>query len=54
MKKEQFLESLLSKGEKLDNFNGYLDNMNFAFSYAYIKVDPVKEEKGHRRYNCRK
>jgi hypothetical protein len=44
MKKEQFLESLLSKGEKLDNFNGYLDNMNFAFSYAYIKVDPVKEE----------
>ncbi len=45
MKKEQFLENLLSKAEKIDSRDNYLGNMDFAFAYAYLRVPEISEDK---------
>lgn len=44
MKKEKILESLLTNAEKIDYYQGYTDNMDFAFSFAVLKVDPPSNE----------
>ena len=44
MKKEEILESLLTNAEKIDSYNGYTNDMDFAFSFAVLKVNPSGNE----------
>ncbi len=39
MKKDAILESLLNNAEKIDSYDGYTNDMNFAFSFAVLKVN---------------
>ncbi|MCL4397152.1 hypothetical protein M1494_02285 [Candidatus Parvarchaeota archaeon] len=44
MKKEAILESLLANAEKIDSYNGYTNDMDFAFSFAVLKINTPANE----------
>ena len=44
MKKEAFLESLLSSAERIDSYSGYSNNMDFAFAFAVLKVNIADDD----------
>ncbi len=44
MEKEKLLESLLTGAEKIDSYNGYTADEEFAFSFAVLKINPSGNE----------